>query len=76
MHAGDLSYGGKVFGATHVSPANAEYPGATAVHPALADGDPQGDLRRLIREYHWPQDQVYPTGPYIVPQGCVGQVGH
>jgi hypothetical protein len=30
-------------------------------------GHRQGDLRRLVREYHWPQDQVYPTGPYVVP---------
>jgi hypothetical protein len=38
-------------------------------------GQRQGDLRRLVREYHWPPEQVYPTGPYIVPQGFVGQVG-
>ncbi|HXC25927.1 MAG TPA: hypothetical protein VNU46_08425 [Gemmatimonadaceae bacterium] len=38
-------------------------------------GHRQGDLRRLVREYHWPQAQVYPTGPYIVPEGFVGQVG-
>jgi hypothetical protein len=31
-------------------------------------GHRQGDLRRLVRNYHWPQDQVYPSGPYIVPK--------
>jgi hypothetical protein len=38
-------------------------------------GHRQGDLRRLVRQYRWPQQQVYPTGSYIVPQGLVGQVG-
>lgn len=38
-------------------------------------GHRQGDLRRLVREYHWPQKNVYPSGPYIVPQGFVGQAG-
>lgn len=38
-------------------------------------GHRQGDLRRLVRVYGWPQDQVYPTGPYVVPKGFVGQVG-
>jgi hypothetical protein len=31
------------------------------------DGHRQGDLRRLIRQYGWPQDAVYPTGPYFAP---------
>lgn len=26
----------------------------------------QGDLRRLVRVYGWPQDEVYPTGPYPI----------
>lgn len=26
----------------------------------------QGDLRRLVRVYQWPQEQVYPAGPYPV----------
>jgi hypothetical protein len=30
-------------------------------------GHRQGDLRRLVRQYHRPQDQVYPLGPYILP---------
>ncbi|HXC25928.1 MAG TPA: RagB/SusD family nutrient uptake outer membrane protein, partial [Gemmatimonadaceae bacterium] len=38
-------------------------------------GHRQGDLRRLVREYHWPQDQVYPTGPYIVPENLLPSVG-
>jgi hypothetical protein len=38
-------------------------------------GQRQGDLRRLVREYHRPQQQVYPSGPYIVPGSVVGQVG-
>lgn len=31
-------------------------------------GQRQGDLRRLIRQYHWRQDQVYPIGPYPYPE--------
>jgi hypothetical protein len=38
-------------------------------------GHRQGDLRRLVREYHWPQDQVYPIGPYIVPKDFVQVIG-
>jgi hypothetical protein len=38
-------------------------------------GQRQGDMRRLVRQYHWPQDQVYPTGSYVVPEGFIGQVG-
>jgi hypothetical protein len=38
-------------------------------------GHRQGDLRRLVREYHWPQQEVYPTGPYIVPKGVMREVG-
>jgi hypothetical protein len=30
-------------------------------------GHRQEDLRRLIRQYGRPQDQVYPTGPYTAP---------
>jgi hypothetical protein len=32
-------------------------------------GHRQGDLRRLIREYGRSQDTVFPTGPYLGPQG-------
>ena len=39
-------------------------------------GERQGDLRRLVRNYHWPQDHVYPTGPYVTPQGIAGPIGH
>jgi hypothetical protein len=28
-------------------------------------GERLGDLRRLIRQYHRPQDQVFPTGPFF-----------
>ena len=38
-------------------------------------GHRQGDLRRLVRQYNWTQDQAYPTGPYIVPQNLLPQVG-
>ena len=38
-------------------------------------GHRQGDLRRLVREYHWPQAQVYPTGPYLVSKELLPQVG-
>ena len=38
-------------------------------------GHRQGDLRRLVRQYHWPQDHAYPTGPYIVPEGFVSPIG-
>ena len=31
-------------------------------------GHRQGDLRRLVRQYHRSADQVYPTGPYPVLQ--------
>ena len=30
-------------------------------------GHRQGDLRRLIRQYHRSQEQVYPMGPYTAP---------
>ena len=33
----------------------------------------QGDLRRLVRVYGWPQDQVYPTGEY--PKGPITLYG-
>lgn len=36
-------------------------------------GHRQGDLRRLIRQYHRQQDHVYPTGPYTAPGA--GQYG-
>jgi hypothetical protein len=36
-------------------------------------GHRQGDLRRLIRNYHRDQNTVYPTGPYLAPgQGVYG----
>ena len=38
-------------------------------------GHRQGDLRRLVREYHWRQDQVYPTGLYVVPTNLLPPVG-
>ena len=38
-------------------------------------GHRQGDLRRLVREYGWPQTQVYPTGPYLVAKGLLPRVG-
>ena len=38
-------------------------------------GHRQGDLRRLVRNYHWPQEQVYPTGPYVVPSNVLPAVG-
>ena len=28
-------------------------------------GHRQGDLRRLVRNYHWRQDGIYPRGPYF-----------
>jgi hypothetical protein len=31
------------------------------------DGHRQGDLRRLIRQYSWPQDEAYPSGLYLGP---------
>lgn len=31
------------------------------------DGHRQSDLRRLVRNYHRPQDAVYPTGFYLAP---------
>ena len=34
-------------------------------------GHRQGDLRRLVREYHRDQSQVYPTGDYFAPGQAV-----
>jgi hypothetical protein len=31
------------------------------------DGHRQGDLRRLVRQYHWSQAAAYPSGPYLAP---------
>jgi len=36
-------------------------------------GHRQGDLRRLVRVYGWPQNQVYPTGDY--PKGPITSYG-
>lgn len=36
-------------------------------------GHRQGDMRRLVRQYGLPQDQVYPTGSY--PAGPLGNYG-
>jgi hypothetical protein len=33
----------------------------------FADGHRQGDLRRLLRNYGWLQDVVYPAGAYLAP---------
>jgi hypothetical protein len=33
----------------------------------------QGDLRRLVRVYGWPQDEVYPTGAH--PKGPITSYG-
>jgi hypothetical protein len=35
-------------------------------------GHRQGDLRRLVRNDHRPQQTVYPTGPYFGGQGAYG----
>ena len=33
---------------------------------AVHDGQRQGDLRRMVRVYGFPQDQVYPSGYYVL----------
>ncbi len=33
----------------------------------FVSGQRQGDLRRLVRVYGWPRDEVYPTGSYVGP---------
>jgi len=60
-------------------------PGGDSAHVALlfaergywlfATGHRQGDLRRLVRQYEWPQDHMYPSDLYIVPKDYFGQVG-
>jgi hypothetical protein len=34
-------------------------------------GHRQGDLRRLVRNYHRPQETVYPTGAYVTDRGSL-----
>jgi hypothetical protein len=36
-------------------------------------GHRQGDLRRLVRVYGWPEDEVYPTGSYAPGGGQYGR---